>query len=94
MKTQRITFLASEEFKAFLSAEAERTGISVAELVRQRCEGGATEDEQLLAQLAEALRASVSEAQQSLREGLAVADRTIADLRREGALRKKLKEAA
>jgi hypothetical protein len=94
MKTQRITFLASSEFKAFLSREAERTGVSVAELVRQRCEGGATEDEQILSHLAAQLRASVKQAQKSLREGLAVADDTIIELKRESALRKKMKVAA
>ena len=40
MKTARVTFLVSPDFKAFLAAEAERTGVSVAELIRQRCEGG------------------------------------------------------
>jgi hypothetical protein len=36
MKTERVTLLTSPDFKAFLSAEARREGVSVAELVRTR----------------------------------------------------------
>lgn len=94
MKTARVTFLASPDFKTFLATEAERTGVSVAELIRQRCEGAMTEDEQTLSQLSAQLRASVKDAQQSLREGLAVADNALAELKRAAALRKKMKAAA
>ena len=51
MKTERITVLGSTEFKAFLSSEAEKAGLSVSELVRQRCEQKPGEDELLLASL-------------------------------------------
>ena len=94
MKTARVTFLVSPDFKAFLAAEAERTGVSVAELIRQRCEGGMTEDEQTLSQLSAQLRASVKDAQKSLRDGLAVADIALAELKRAAGLRKKMKAAA
>ena len=39
MKTERVTLLTSPEFKSFLTKEARSEGISVAELVRSRCEG-------------------------------------------------------
>jgi hypothetical protein len=70
MKTERVTFLAAPEFKAFLAAEAERDGVSVGELVRRRCEQRPSSDEAALAQLAAALRASVASARKSLAEGL------------------------
>ena len=94
MKTERVTFLASPDFKTFLAKEAERTGVSVAELIRQRCEGGLTEDEQTLSQLSAQLRASVKDAQASLRDGLAAADSALAELKRAAGLRKKMKAAA
>jgi hypothetical protein len=73
MKTARVTFLAAPEFKSFLSAEAEREGVSVAELIRRRCEQRAGDDEVALALLAAELRKAVAEARRSLRDGLAAA---------------------
>ncbi|MBM9518377.1 hypothetical protein JWG39_00935 [Desulforhopalus vacuolatus] len=35
--TERITILAPPDFKAFLMEEAEQEGVSMSELVRQRC---------------------------------------------------------
>ncbi|MCK9175834.1 MAG: hypothetical protein M0O96_11220 [Desulforhopalus sp.] len=35
--TERITILAAPDFKAFLMEEAEQEGVSMSELVRQRC---------------------------------------------------------
>jgi hypothetical protein len=71
MKTERITLLGSTEFKAFLSAEAEKAGMSVSELVRQRCEQKPGEDELLLASLSKELHRAVKEAKDSLAEGMA-----------------------
>ena len=81
MKTARLTLLTTPEFKAFLGAEAARDGISVAELVRSRCERRADADEAMLASLAGELRKAVREAQVSLRGGLAEADAVLSEIR-------------
>lgn len=81
MKTARLTLLTTPEFKAFLGAEATRDGISVAELVRSRCEQKPNADEAMLASLAGELRKAVREAQVSLRGGLAEAESVLAELR-------------
>ena len=81
MKTARLTLLTTPEFKAFLGAEAARDGISVAELVRSRCEQRPDADEAMLAALAVDLREAVREAQASLKDGLAEADAVLAELR-------------
>ena len=85
MKTERVTLLTSPEFKAFLVTEAKRENVSVAELVRSRCEGRPREDEAELVALTAALRAAVGDAKKSLRAGLAEADAVLADLRAKGA---------
>jgi hypothetical protein len=81
MKSERVTLLTSPEFKAFLAAEAKREQISVAELVRSRCERRPTEDEATLIQLTAELRGAVSRAKKSLRAGLAEANEVLAELR-------------
>lgn len=81
MKTERVTLLTSPDFKAFLGAEAAREGVSVAELVRSRCERRADADEAMLALLVEELRTAVHEAQVSLKGGLAEADAVLTELR-------------
>ena len=86
MKTERVTLLATPQFKAFLGVEAAREGVSVAELVRSRCEQRPDAEEALLASLAADLRQAVREAAASLKGGLAEADSVLAELRarREG----------
>ena len=74
MKTERVTLLTSPDFKAYLGAEAAREGVSVAALVRSRCERKPDADEAMLAALAAELRQAVGEAQTSLRAGMAEAD--------------------
>lgn len=81
MKTERVTLLTSPDFKAFLGAEAAREGVSVAELVRIRCERKPDADEAMLASLAGELRKAVHEAQVSIRGGLAEADAVLTELR-------------
>jgi hypothetical protein len=82
MKTERVVLLTSPEFKAFLSAEARRQDISVAELVRSRFEKSTADPQELaLHELAEELGRAVSAASQSLREGLAEADAALRELR-------------
>jgi hypothetical protein len=80
MKTERVTILAAPAFKAFLTAEAEREGLSVGELVRRRCERRPSDDEATLAALAVELTRAVREARRSLQQGLAEAQAVLDDL--------------
>lgn len=81
MKSERVTLLTTPEFKAFLTAEARRKQVSVAELVRSRFEQRASDEEALLVALTAELRAAVVQAKKSLRAGLAEADAVLAELR-------------
>ncbi len=81
MKTERVTLLTTVEFKAFLGTEAAREGVSVAELVRSRCEQRPDADEAALATLAGELRKAVREARASLKGGLTEANAVLAELR-------------
>lgn len=81
MKTERVTILTSPDFKAFLAAEAQREGVSVAELVRSRCERRPTDEEALLAALTGELNQAVGQAKKALRSGLDEAQAVLADLR-------------
>ena len=81
MKTERITLLTSPDFKAFLSAEAAREGVSVAELVRTRCERRPTDEEAILAGLTSELNKAVIEAKRSLKSGLDEAQSVLTELR-------------
>ena len=82
-KTERITILATAEFKEFLTAEAENERISVSELVRRRCEQKLANDAEaaLFAELVEALNNSVDEAEANLDRSLAVANEVLTELR-------------
>lgn len=81
MKTERVTLLTTPEFKAFLSKEAKREGVSVAELVRARCEQRQSSDEAVLQGLVAELRTSVAQAKKSLRAGLDEAQAVLEELR-------------
>ncbi len=81
-KTERITLLGSQEFKAFLARESRKEGISVSELVRRRCERAPTDDERALLALAGELRKATAEARQSLEEGLAAANAVLREVRK------------
>ena len=81
MKTERVTLLTTKEFKSFLRAEAQREGVSVAELVRVRCEHKPHPDEVLLGRLTAELREALRTAKSSLKEGLSEAQSTLAELR-------------
>ena len=81
MKTERVTLLTSPDFKAFLSAEALREGVSVAELVRTRCERRPTDEEAILAMLTGELSKAVAQAKVSLKSGLDEAQAVLAELR-------------
>ena len=81
VKTERLTLLTTPEFKALLAAEAASAGVSVAELVRRRCQPEAGEDEALLAASARELRRALGEARASIGSGIKEADAAISELR-------------
>jgi hypothetical protein len=87
MKTERVTLLTTPEFKAFLASEAKRERVSVAELVRARCEQRPSSDEALLRSLAAELRSAITQAKRSLREGLDEAHAALDEVRARLALR-------
>ena len=86
MKSERITFLATPEFKANLTQLAVRENTSVGEVIRGRLERAqnrpdASEESELRALVAD-LRAATAKAQTSLSEGLAEAEQTLRELRK------------
>ncbi len=81
VKTERVTLLTTPDFKAFLNAEAQREGVSVAELVRTRCERRPSEEETVVAGLTAELHKAVGEAKKALRSGLDDAQAVLAELR-------------
>ncbi|MEO1247070.1 MAG: hypothetical protein AAFX56_15410 [Pseudomonadota bacterium] len=86
-KMERITILASADFKEFLTAEAEQERISVSELVQRRCKHPAAneddneDNEAELAELVETLQKSVADANVSLNKGIENAKATLRELR-------------
>ncbi len=81
MKTERVTLLTSPAFKAFLSAEALREGVSVAELIRTRCERRPTDEEAALVALTGELNKAVAQARESIKSGLDDAQSVLAEIR-------------
>jgi hypothetical protein len=81
MKTERVTLLTSPQFKAFLNAEALREGVSVAELVRTRCESRPNDEEAILAALTVELNIAIAEAKKSLESGLDQARTVLNEIR-------------
>jgi hypothetical protein len=82
VKTERITILGSPDFKAFLNREAQKEGVSVSQLVRQRCENKpSSQDEELLAALVKELGAATARAKSSLEKGLTDAEKVLSELR-------------
>lgn len=80
MKSVRVSIMVAPEFKEFLTSEARKAGISVSELVRRRC-GSPTEDDALLAAMADELRRAVDDARRSLHEGLQAVQEVLAEVR-------------
>ena len=96
MKTERVTFLASPDFKRYLSTQASNDGISVGELIRGRCQAQrknahARSQERELSALTAELRRSMAEAHDSLKEGLQAAAKAMSSIRnaRDGAARRR-----
>jgi hypothetical protein len=80
MKTERVTLLTSPDFKAFLNAEAHREGVSVAELVRTRCERRPSDEEAMLAELTRELQQSMVAAKRALKGCLDEAQAVLLEL--------------
>ncbi|MBI4792635.1 MAG: hypothetical protein HY789_07915 [Deltaproteobacteria bacterium] len=83
-KTERITILGTPDFKKFLTREAKKEGVSLSELVRQRCEKkpASNKEEELLAALVEEVMAAVARAKISLGKGLDDAEKVLSEIRR------------
>ena len=83
VKTARITILGTPDFKAFLTREAKKEGVSLSQLVRQRCEKKPvnSEDEELLAALVKEIGQATARAKASLEKGLADAEQVLAEIR-------------
>ena len=84
VKTERITILGTPDFKDFLTREAQKEGVSLSQLVRQRCKKkpANNEDEELLAALVKEVSAATAKAKVSLEKGLADAEQVLAEIRR------------
>lgn len=84
VKTERITILGTPDFKAFLTREAKKEGVSLSHLVRERCrqQPANNQDEELLSLLVAEVIKATAKAKTSLEKGLADAERTLAEIRR------------
>lgn len=77
-KTERITILSSPSFKAFLTKEAKKEGVSVSELVRRRCENPTlSADDKVLAELVSQVNASIKDTSAKLQRSLNKAETTL-----------------
>jgi len=80
-QTARITILSTPDFKMWLTEEAEQEGISLSELVRQRCQAKPDKDEVLLSALVTEVQKATRNANISLIKGLRDAENVLAELR-------------
>ncbi|MHB8111692.1 MAG: hypothetical protein ACYDHW_16840 [Syntrophorhabdaceae bacterium] len=88
LKTARVTFLTSPDFKTWLGKEADKVGISISELIRIRCQGKLNEEELMLSTTINELRTATVRASAALDKGLKDAETVLSELRtaREGRL--------
>jgi len=84
VKTARITFLSTPEFKTGLEKLARRDEISVGELVRRKFTLVPNAEERELAELASAVKLNAAAAKASLSEGLAAVERALQEVRGAG----------
>ena len=83
VKTERITILGTPDFKKFLTQEAKKEGVSLSQLVRQRCEKKSiSKDEELLAALMKEVGEATVRARSSLEKGLSDAEKVLAEIRK------------
>lgn len=81
MKTARITFLGTPDFKRMLEQEASAKRISIGELIRTRFSSEPTTEERELAQLATLLEGETAAAHAALTSAIAEARKTLKALR-------------
>lgn len=82
VKTERITILGTPDFKSFLSREAKKEGVSVSQLVRDRCRRKVADaDEELLLQLVSEVRDATRRAETALDKGIKDAEKALAEMR-------------
>ncbi len=84
VKTERITILGTPDFKAFLTREAKKEGVSLSQLVRERCrqKPASNEDEELLSLLVAEVVQATARAKVSLERGLADAEKILTEIRK------------
>ena len=83
VQSERITILGTPDFKAFLIREAKKEGVSMSELVRQRCTRQQTsKDEELLAVLVDQVNDATVKAKRALDKGLQDAEKALEEIRR------------
>lgn len=82
-KTERMTILVTSDFKDYLTSEAEAANVSVAELVRRRCQQPAANEDQeaVYAALLETVQQAGAAAKASLNQGIADAEAVLRELR-------------
>ncbi len=83
-KTERVTILTTPAFKQFLSLEAEKAGVSISELIRERCsqEPLQSDDEVYLQALVAQVNESTQNAKKALNKGLRDAKATLKALKK------------
>ncbi|MGC1372362.1 MAG: hypothetical protein WA824_09525 [Candidatus Sulfotelmatobacter sp.] len=81
MKTARVQVLTTPAFRDWLRKEARNAGVSVAELVRTRCEQRVGDEEKALAQLTTLLRKEVVATRTSVRRNLDETRTILSELR-------------
>ncbi len=83
VKTERITILGTPDFKNFLKREAKKEGVSLSQLIRQRCEkkAQASGEQELLKALLKEVCLSTTKAEKSLEQGLGDVEQAIAEIR-------------
>ena len=81
-KLKRITILGTPEFKDFLVREAKKEGLSLSQLVWQRCERKPqNRDEALLAAFINEVIAATAKAKVSLEKGISDVEKILAEIR-------------
>jgi len=82
VKSERITVLSTPEFKKFISEEAQKEGISVSELVRNRCRAVPPSDDEIaLKELISIASKATKRASKSLEKGINDAETVLEELR-------------
>lgn len=81
MKTTRIEFVATPEFKASLHAQAAAAGTSVAELIRRKFTSAGEEEEAELRALIDELKQATAEARAALAQASLQLEAVLTDLR-------------